>query len=529
MRSMRRAALVGSAVVVLAVPASAGAVSLVQVGDFTAPTYVTAPPGDTRRVFVVEQRGTIVVLKDTGQRSTFLDIQGLVSSGGERGLLSMAFAPDYATSGRFYVYYTGRAPATERTGDIAIDEFQRDPTNPDAALAATRRRVLRIEHSLQANHNGGQLQLGPDGMLWIATGDGGGAGDPYQNGQNLDSTTAAGRNALLGKLLRVDPRAGGGCGGGCTIPSDNPFAGGGGAPEIWAYGLRNPWRFSFDRRTGDLIVADVGQDAVEEVNFAPANGRGRQANYGWSRYEGNRSYPSGLPAGPPYPPGYVFPVLTHTHSAGWCSITGGYVVRDPALPELAGQYVYSDLCIGRVRAARLAAAGASGDRDLGLPDVSSISTFGEDGCGRVYVASLTGPIYRLASSGACLAQTGSGPDQTPPRVRLAVNHRQRSLRTKVVSLRVTCEEQCSVRLSGSVSVARRGHAYTVPALRLRHIDRKLAANARVRLRLTLSRRVRAAIGRALRARGRARATLRVSARDEAGNRTRRTALIRIVR
>jgi hypothetical protein len=486
---------------------------------------VTAPPGDIDRVFVVEQRGTIVLLKGSGQRSTFLDIQGLVTAGGERGLLSMAFPPDYAASGRFYIYYTGRTPATEQTGDIEVDEFQRDATNPDRALPATRRRVVHIPHNLQANHNGGQLQFGPDGMLWIGTGDGGGGGDPYQNGQNLSANTG-GRQALLGKLLRIDPRQGSGCGGSCTVPSDNPFAGGGGAPEIWAYGLRNPWRFSFDRQTGDLVVADVGQDSVEEVDFAAAPGRGRGANYGWNRFEGNRSYPAGTPAGPA--PGFTFPVITHSHSSGWCSITGGYVVRDPALTELSGQYVYGDYCLGKLYAARLGSGGATGDHDLGL-SVSSLSSFGEDACGRLYAASLGGPVYRLASSGACQAQAGGGPDKTPPLVRLRVNHRQHSLRTKSVSLRVSCDEDCSVTMSGSVSVARPRHAYAVPALKLGHVSRKLAAHARVRLKLTVGRRVRAAIRKALSRQGRARATLHVTARDAAGNRVRREALIRIVR
>ncbi|MEA2273202.1 MAG: hypothetical protein QOI98_1910 [Solirubrobacteraceae bacterium] len=500
--------------------------SLVQIGDFASPTYVTAPPGDMHRVFVVEQRGTIALVKDSGQRSVFLDIQGLVTAGGERGLLSMAFAPDYATSGRFYVYYTGRTPATEQTGDIEVDEFQRDSTNPDAALPGTRRRVLHIDHNLQANHNGGQLQFGPDGMLWIGTGDGGGAGDPYSNGQNLSTTNASGRNALLAKLLRIDPRQGSGCGGRCTIPSDNPFAGGGGAGEIWAYGLRNPWRFAFDRQTGDLVIADVGQDSVEEVDFAAAPGRGRGANYGWSRFEGDRTYPGGTPAGST--PGFTFPVITHTHSSGWCSITGGYVVRDPALPELAGQYVYGDYCLGKVYAARLSAGAAGGDHDLGL-SVPSLSSFGEDACGRVYAASLNGPVYRLSSSGACQAQGASANDQIPPRVHLYVRHSQHPLSTKSVSLRVSCDEQCSVTMSGSVSVARPAHAYVVPALRLGHVSRQLAAGARVRLKLPISRRVRAAIRKALRAHGRARATLRVTARDASGNRTRREALIRLAR
>jgi hypothetical protein len=235
------------------------------------------------------------------------------------------------------------------------------------------------------NHNGGLLEFGPDGLLYIGTGDGGGAGDQHGargNGQSLGS--------LLGKLLRIDPRAAGGRA--YRIPASNPFVGRAGArPEIYSYGLRNPWRFSFDRRTGDLAIGDVGQDAVEEIDFVP-KGRGRGANFGWRPFEGNRRFVSGESA-----PGHVGPVIVQTHGDGWCSITGGYVVRDPGLHALAGRYVYGDFCLGRIYAARLRAGGATGDGPLALPRVSALSSFGEDARGRVYVTSLDGPVYRLAT------------------------------------------------------------------------------------------------------------------------------------
>jgi glucose/arabinose dehydrogenase len=360
-----------------AAPAQARGVRLVRVGTFDAPTYVTSPPGDRRRVFVVEQPGTIRVIRNGRRLSRpFLDISGSVQAGGERGLLSMAFAPDYARSRRFYVYFT------DGGGDIRIQEFRRSDASADRADSRTRRDVLRQEHSRFGNHNGGQLQFGPDGLLYIGLGDGGGAGDPFRSGQDLGT--------LLGKLLRIDPRRSGGRP--YTVPSTNPFTDRSGArPEIYAYGLRNPWRFSFDRRTGDLTIADVGQSAVEEVNFLPAGrGRGRGANFGWSVFEGRRRFGGGEA------PGHVPPVLQQFHSDGNCSITGGYVVRDRAVSALLGRYVYGDFCVGRVRSARLRSSGATGDRATSLR-VRSLSSFGEDARGRVYATSLEGPVYRLAA------------------------------------------------------------------------------------------------------------------------------------
>ncbi|MEA2360274.1 MAG: hypothetical protein QOI62_3534 [Solirubrobacteraceae bacterium] len=510
---MRRLVLLTCLLALAPATAHAATVTLAQIGAFTAPVYVTAPPGDVDRLFVVQQGGTIVVVNN-GLATTFADLTDRVLSGGERGLLSMAFAPDYATSGLFYVYYTAKSP----TGQITIEEHRVDPASPGRADPSYARVLATIPHDQQGNHNGGQLQFGPDGLLYAGTGDGGSGGDPAGNGQNLGSSdppvvNAVNHNALLGKLLRLDPRAGTG-------------------PSIFAYGLRNPWRFSFDRLTGDLVVADVGQSAYEEVDFAPAPGLGAGANYGWNRFEGAHTYPGGAPAGDGA--GTVLPVVEHSHADGWCSITGGYVVRDAALPELAGTYVYSDYCKGRIYGARLP---GGPDLDLGLPAVSHPSSFGEDACGRVYVASIDGPVYRLTTTGECVLPAGSplpattGADQRAPAVTLRVAARQRALRTGFVAVRVACDEPCAVRASGRVLVARaRAAATRPPALRTRPAKASLAPGATRTLRLRLSRATRAQIVRALRRPGR-RATVRVTitATDAARNARTDVRRVRIVR
>jgi glucose/arabinose dehydrogenase len=345
-------------------------VRLVRVATFESPTYVSAPPGERRRLFVVERAGRIRVMRDGRVLSRpFLDISDEVSTFFERGFQSIAFAPDYARSRRLYIYFT------DRQGDIRVQEVR--SSSADRADPSTRRDVLRIEHREFANHNGGQLQFGPDRMLYVGTGDGGGGGDPRGNGQN--------RDVLLAKLLRIDPRRGSPY----AIPRGNPFAGQAGArPEIWAWGLRNPYRFSFDRRTGDLLLADVGEGAVEEVNFA-RRGTRAGANYGWNRFEGSRRFRDGDA------PGHVRPVHETFHDDGYCSIIGGYVVRDSTLASLYGRYVYGDFCRPDLRSVSLSSRGARGDRRLPVA-VPQLSSFGEDGRGRVYAVSLAGPVYRLA-------------------------------------------------------------------------------------------------------------------------------------
>jgi glucose/arabinose dehydrogenase len=356
---------------------AARGVRLVKVGDFGAPLQVTAPPRDRRRAFVVEQAGRIWVVRD-GKRlpEPFLDISSQISAGGERGLLSLAFSPDYERSGRFYVDFTGP------DGAINVVEYRRS-ASPDAADPASARSVLVQPHPV-ANHNGGLLLFGPDRLLYIGVGDGGGGGDqhgPRGNGQDLGT--------LLGKILRIDPRRAGRRS--YRVPRSNPFVRRKGARgEIYAYGLRNPWRFSFDRRTGDMTIGDVGESAVEEVDFA-RRGRARGANYGWRVFEGDQRFAPGESA-----PGAVRPVITRRHSAGWCSLTGGVVVRDPGLPALAGRYLFGDICKSGVWSARLRPGRAQEVRETGL-GVEAVSSFGEDARGRVYVTSINGPVYRLAA------------------------------------------------------------------------------------------------------------------------------------
>ena len=356
--------------------ASAPAVKLLLLGRFRSPTYLTAPPGDRSRRFVVERGGRIRVVRNgRALGEPFLDISGRVETGGESGLLSMAFAPDYASSRRFYVYFT------DNSGDITVEEYRRSETTEDRALPGSRRLVISQDHR-RFNHKGGQLQFGPDGMLYMAFGDGGGSGDPDRNAQNL--------GRLLGKMLRIDPRGGGAY----RIPRGNPFAGRRGArDEIYAYGLRNPWRFSFDRARGHLIVADVGQDQVEEIDFVPSRGRGRAPrggyNFGWPVFEGRRRFRGGRVRR------HVPPAVQRTRREGFCTIIGGYVVRDRSLRRLNGRYVYGDLCETRLWATRLRRGRASRGRPLGVR-VRNLVSFGEDAQGRVYAVSLSGPVYRLA-------------------------------------------------------------------------------------------------------------------------------------
>ena len=360
-----------------ATAASAAGVKLVGVGRFDQPLYVASPPADRSRVMVVEQPGRILVVRDGRRlRQPFLDIRSKVLAGGEQGLLGLAFAPDYARSGHFYVYYT------RKDGRQAVSEFRR--SSSDRANPASERQVL-VMADPEGNHNGGQLNFGPDRLLYIGTGDGGGAGDRHGaigNAQDLGS--------LLGKILRIDPAASGGRP--YTVPASNPFVDQAGArPEVWAYGLRNPWRFSFDRRTGDLTIGDVGQDEVEEIDFTLKDSSAG-SNFGWRPFEGDRRFTD------EEAPNAVPPVITKDHDRGWCSITGGYVVRDAKLPSLEGRYLYGDFCKGEIWSARLSKGSASGDgRVAGLPKVEQLSSFGQDSRGRIYVVSLAGQVSRLAA------------------------------------------------------------------------------------------------------------------------------------
>jgi glucose/arabinose dehydrogenase len=347
------------------------------VGNFSAPTYVGAPATDSARLFVVEQGGRVVVVRhDTILSRPFLDITSHVASGGERGLLSIAFDPQYASNGRFFVYFTNLA------GDIRVVRYNVSG-DPDSANAASADTVIAIAHPGQSNHNGGQLQFGPDGMLYAGTGDGGGGGDPDQNGQN--------KHALLGKILRLDVSGASGY----TIPAGNPgvsdttFA-----PEVWSWGLRNPWRFSFDRQTGDLYIGDVGQDAFEEVDVSPtAVQAGRGANFGWNRMEGAHCYPN--LTGTCTQTGLVLPYAEYAHAFGTCAITGGYVYRGSKLPVMVGHYFFADFCTGMVHSIQFGAGSGQLDWTTILSPGPNISSFGEDASGEVYIVRLDGGVYKI--------------------------------------------------------------------------------------------------------------------------------------
>jgi glucose/arabinose dehydrogenase len=431
---------------VAAAAAAPSPVALVPVARFSSPVGVVAAPGDAGRLFVVEQAGRIVERRGKSQ-TTFADLTDRVKAdGGEQGLLGLAFAPDYATSGKLYVFYTARPPAgavvADNGSDLVISELRR--ADADHADPAGERVLLRIPHRLGEFENGGQLAFGPDGRLWIGTGDGGGDNDPFRNAQRTDPATddaARGADALLGKILRIDPEPGPthpGCGGACTIPADNPgFAQG----EVWALGLRNPWRFSFDRLTGDLAIADVGNTVFEELDLAPAPGRGRGANYGWPAFEGTARVDG---TDGPLAGCCTAPVLERAHAQpdGYNAIIGGVVVRDPGLPALAGRYLYANLSSGAIQAVRLGGGTAFDDRSTGLR-APGLTSFGEDGCGRVYATTLDGVLYRLSQGeGACDAV---GVTLSPP-------PRQRAAATGSVRATLTCATACTADVRASLRV-----------------------------------------------------------------------------
>jgi len=347
-----------------------GGVALEKIGEFEDPVFVTQPKGDSA-LYVVEQTGRIIRVGAGGKTSEFLDISGEITAGGEQGLLSVAFAPDYQRSGLFYVDYTNE------DGDTRVVEYQ---TETDGEVDADSARTLLSVDQPFENHNGGLLLFDDAGNLLVGLGDGGSAGDPDRNGQDL--------GVLLGKILRINPKAQGR--NEYSIPRDNPFADQEGArPEILVYGMRNPWRFSLDRKNGDLWIGDVGQNELEEIDFVSELGAG--ANLGWSAFEGTERFNDDQEAD-----NAIDPVLTYGRDEG-CSVTGGYVVRDRALETLYGRYLYADFCAGQLRsftAADAVPGPAEDDRDLGL-QVPSISSFGEDQRGRIYAVSLDGPVFRL--------------------------------------------------------------------------------------------------------------------------------------
>lgn len=341
--------------------------------SFTRPVFVADAGDEPGRLFVVQQSGEIYVV-EAGQKlePPFLDLNARVTHGGfEQGLLGLAFHPRYAENGYFYVHYT------DQRGDTVVARYQVSDSDPRQADPQSVQVLLQVDQPY-ANHNGGHLAFGPDGYLYIGLGDGGSGGDPQGNGQKLGT--------LLGKMLRIDVNNEAGY----VIPKDNPFVAEAQArPEIWAYGLRNPWRYAFDRLTGDLYIADVGQGEYEEVSVQPASSTGGE-NYGWNFMEGLHTYEGNAPAG------LVDPIIEYSHNEGGCSITGGYVYRGAALPTLQGLYFFGDFCSGYIWVAKPAASGTEYSKfmETGF----SISSFGEDAEGELYVVDHGGAIYRLVAA-----------------------------------------------------------------------------------------------------------------------------------
>jgi glucose/arabinose dehydrogenase len=390
---------------------SAQALTLQQVGgSFDQPTYVTSDPGDAGRLFVVEREGTIELVEG-GVTSEFADLGPEVdcagSCQGERGLMSIALAPDFDSSGRLYVDY-----ANNVDGTIHIDELTAAAGGKRAPLSSLRP-LLSIPHPTESNHNGGQLQFGPDGNLYISTGDGGGGDDQLHNAQNLEKP--------LGKILRIRPKPSGPAPF-YTVPTGNPFAAiAADYAPIWSYGLRNPFRFSFDSLSGDMAIGDVGQGAREEIDLArsPLAGivGGAGVNYGWNCREGFVAGPASDPecATPPAG-GFTDPVFDYPHTAppggtAPCAIIGGYVVRDHSLGQLYGRYLYGDLCVGELRSIDLANPGA-GDRSEGI-ELTDLNSFGEDSCHRIYAIEGGGHVYRLTGPTPADCSTAAQPTPRP--------------------------------------------------------------------------------------------------------------------
>ena len=341
------------------------------------PVFVTAPSGDNTRLFVVEKTGRIRIVKNGSVLSEpFLNVSGKISNGGEQGLLGLAFHPEYAGNGRFVVNYT------DTNGDTRIAVY-RVSSNPDVADPASEQIVLTVDQPY-SNHNGGMVVFGPDGKLYIGMGDGGSGGDPQNNGQN--------RNALLGKLLRVELNGAGQL----SVPADNPFVGQAGMRgEIWSYGLRNPWRFSFDRETRDLYLGDVGQNAHEEIDVSgSATQFGKGVNFGWRIMEGSACYsPSSGCDGN----GLALPVIDYGHGDG-CSVTGGYVYRGADVSAIKGLYFYADYCSGWIRSFRWNGSAAVDRRDWpALDPGGQITSFGEDARGELYVVVSSGKVFRFVA------------------------------------------------------------------------------------------------------------------------------------
>jgi glucose/arabinose dehydrogenase len=506
---------------VLAAPATA-APTLTPVGTFTQPVYVASPPQDPHRLFVVEKAGIVRVIVDGGTPQVFLDLVDEVDDDGEEGLLSIGFAPDYATSRRFYVYLTAEDAAQGGGSRIKIVEFTRPEGTPNSAQGAARRTLAEIPHPTANNHNGGQLQVASDGALWFALGDGA-----------VDATDAQDPGTLLGKLVRLDPS------------TQNPI------PHIYASGLRNPWRFSIDRATGDLSLGDVGAGTREEINLAPA-GTPEGRNYGWPCYEGTFNGPGNCQLANHTPP-----VFDYDSTAFGCGVVGGYVVRDDALPTLKGRYLYGDLCRDNLRSLDLASPLTS-DREESLV-LDGLVSFGEDSCGHVYAVSINGTVARVhdGAAAACPDPPAPGPgptptpnpspgpapspqpeptpepqppappaqDRTAPVLTLTRTRYQKLIRRKYVSIAARCSEACRLTVESNVRLTVRGkrRKWSFP-----DVTRSLPAVSRDLLKLRLTKAMRADLAKLV-ARG-AQPLVKVLfiAQDAATNQTVKVVYVRVV-
>lgn len=417
---------------------SARALSLQPIGSgFEQPIYVTSDPGNPERLFVVEREGTITLLEN-GTLKPFADLRSVVVENGEGGLLSIVLSPSFDSSGQFFLDYTDGA------GQIHVAEMTAGGSS--APLSSLHDVIPPIPHPEDSNHYGGQLQIGPEGALFVSTGDGGGSDDQHHNSQNPAS--------LLGKILRV------------TRTGSGEYA-----ASVWSLGLRNPFRFSFDRLTGAMVIGDVGQDAREEVDYAAAPGLGQDANYGWNCMEG--SIPG--PATDPQCAGldeedFTPPIFEYPHTEGRCAIIGGYVARGPGLGSLYGRYLYGDLCVGELRSFSPADPAAT-DRSEGL-EVANLNSFGEDSCGRLYAVSGDGPVYRIVGEpSSCPVILGPPSALQPSFVGIRATKRQveRHRRALISAWVAPCE-------------GRRGAPVTLwhgrQQLGTRHLDRVCSARFR---------------------------------------------------
>ena len=369
------AGLTGHASVTLTVTGNEPALGLDTIASgFDNPIFLTAPPGDTTRLFVVEQSGAIRIIKNgTVLATPFLNLHDSLSTGNEQGLLGLAFAPDYSATGRFYVSYT------RQNGDSRLARYTASG-DPDVADEASGVTLLEVPQPY-SNHNGGGIVFGPDNYLYYGLGDGGSGGDPDGHGQRRDE--------LLGSMLRLDVS-----GATYTVPGTNPYHGSTAfRQELWNYGLRNPWRWSFDRVTGDLYIGDVGQGDYEEIDVTPAASTGGE-NYGWNTMEGTHCYPDATPCNPA---GLTLPVLDYSHGQG-CSVTGGYVYRGQDIASLQGTYLYADYCNGWVRSFRWSGGGATARLDRPeLEPGGNITSFGEDARGELYILTQGGGVHRIVA------------------------------------------------------------------------------------------------------------------------------------